>query len=65
MIMCPQIQTRPTHAALRCRYKKPSAGSIVGVPADAAAAVRAAAKPFVEWLEEAEDESEEEGSDEE
>jgi hypothetical protein len=38
---------------------------VIGVPADAAAAVRTAAKPFVDWLEEADDDSDEEDSDEE
>jgi hypothetical protein len=37
---------------------------VLGVPADGAAAVRAAAKPFVEWLEEAESDEEDSGGDE-
>ena len=41
-------------------FNKASAASVLGVPSEAAAAVRAAAKPFVEWLEEAESGSEEE-----
>ena len=43
-------------------FKRADAASVVGVAADAAAAVRAAVKPFVDWLEEAES-SEEEDSD--
>ena len=35
-------------------YGKPSAGKVLGVEPSAATAVREAAKPFVEWLEEAE-----------
>lgn len=50
----------PPAAAAPCRFHKPTAGSVVGVPAEAAAAVRAAAKPFVAWLEEAEDDSDDE-----
>jgi translation initiation factor 5 len=43
-------------------FAKRGAGGVLGVPSAAADAVRAAAKPFVEWLEEAE--SDEEGSEE-
>lgn len=39
-------------------HAKPSAGKVLGVDASAAAAVREAAKPFVEWLEEAESDEE-------
>jgi translation initiation factor 5 len=41
-------------------YGKAGAGGVLGVPPGAAAAVRAACKPFVEWLQEAESEEEEE-----
>lgn len=37
---------------------KPSAGKALGVDAVAAGAVRKAAKPFVDWLEEAESDEE-------
>ncbi len=43
-------------------YEKESAAKVVGVGAEVAARVRAAAKPFVDWLREA---SDEEDSDEE
>ena len=43
-------------------YEKESAAKVLGVGAEVAARVRAAAKPFVEWLREA---SDEEDSDEE
>ena len=39
-------------------YGKPSAGKVLGVELSAATAVREAAKPFVEWLEEAESDEE-------
>ena len=39
-------------------YGKPSAAKALGVEPSAAAAVREAAKPFVEWLEEAESDEE-------
>lgn len=45
------------------RYKRADAASVLEVPASAASAVRAASRPFVEWLEQAE--SSEEDSDEE
>ena len=38
---------------------------MLGVPPDAALAVRIAAKPFVDWLAEASDEEDDEDSDEE
>uniref|UniRef100_A0A1D2A8X2 W2 domain-containing protein n=1 Tax=Auxenochlorella protothecoides TaxID=3075 RepID=A0A1D2A8X2_AUXPR len=44
-------------------YKRADAASVLEVPASAASAVRAASRPFVEWLEQAE--SSEEDSDEE
>lgn len=44
-------------------YNKPSAGIVVGVPGDAAQEVRAAAKPFADWLEE-EDDSEDDSDEE-
>lgn len=40
-------------------YEKEGAAKVLGVPPEAAAAVRKAAKPFVDWLEEASDEEEE------
>ncbi len=43
-------------------YDKASAGSLLSVSPEAAKAVRAAAKPFAEWLKE--DEDSEEDSDE-
>jgi translation initiation factor 5 len=49
-------------------FNKVDAGAVLGVPSEAAKAVRNAAKPFVEWLEEEsddEDDSEEEESEEE
>ena len=39
-------------------YDKPSAAQVLRLDASTAAAVRAAAKPFVEWLEEAESDEE-------
>ena len=46
-------------------YAKKSAGRVLGVSDEAAAAVRAAAAPFIKWLEEAdEDESDAGESDE-
>lgn len=41
-------------------YNKKDAGAVLGVSSEAGAAVRSAAKPFVEWLEEEEDGSSEE-----
>ena len=47
-------------------FNKSDAGGVLGVPADAAREVRAASKPFVEWLEEADsDESDSEEDEEE
>ncbi|KAH7622711.1 hypothetical protein Ndes2526B_g03547 [Nannochloris sp. 'desiccata'] len=46
-------------------YNKVDAGAVLGVPEDAAKAVRAASKPFVEWLEEESDDDSEEDSEEE
>jgi eIF4-gamma/eIF5/eIF2-epsilon len=46
-------------------HEKEGAAKVLGVPADAALAVRIAAKPFVDWLAEASDEEEDEDSDEE
>ncbi len=40
-------------------FNKKDAGAVLGVPDDAAKAVRAAAKPFVDWLEDESDDSEE------
>ena len=54
---------RPALCPLPCRYHKPGAGAVLEVPADAAAKVREAAKPFVEFLEqdtESDSDSEEE-----
>ena len=42
-------------------YAKKSAGRVLGVSAEAAASVRAAAAPFIKWLEEA-DEDDSDGS---
>jgi translation initiation factor 5 len=42
-------------------YQRADAGKVLGIEPEAAAAVRAVAKPLVEWLQEAE--SEEESSD--
>lgn len=46
-------------------HEKEGAAKVLGVPADAALAVRIAAKPFVDWLAEASDEEDDEDSDEE
>jgi translation initiation factor 5 len=44
-------------------FNKIDAGAVLGVPEDAAKAVRAAAKPFVEWLEEESDDEDSEEED--
>jgi hypothetical protein len=46
-------------------FEKEGAAKVLGVPPEAATAVRIAAKPFVDWLAEASDEEDDEDSDEE
>jgi translation initiation factor 5 len=72
-------KTRQTAVALKALYdedvvdegciqywhEKEGAAKVLGVPPDAALAVRIAAKPFVDWLAEASDEEDDEDSDEE
>ena len=41
----------PSAPPCLCRYHKPGAGAVLEVPAEAAAKVRDAAKPFAEFLE--------------
>ena len=46
-------------------YQRADAGKVLGVEPDTAAAVRAVAKPLVEWLQEAESEEDSDDDDEE
>lgn len=46
-------------------YERSDAGKVLGVEPSAAAAVRACAKPLVEWLQEAESEEESDDEDDE
>ena len=48
LLLCP---LPPPPAPPPCRYHKPGAGAVLEVPAEAAAKVREAAKPFAEFLE--------------
>lgn len=63
---CPVPDTLLCAPATCCprRHKKADAAKALAVPAEAAKAVREAAGPFVEWLEEAESGSEDESDDE-
>lgn len=55
---CHSVLIRHAAAMLPDRYNKAAAGAVLGVPAEAGVAVRAAAKPFAEWLEEADSDDE-------
>ena len=65
MWFAPQRRLCHLQGCIQYWHEKEGAAKVLGVPADAALAVRIAAKPFVDWLAEASDEEDDEDSDEE